>query len=53
MAQSKTEKRNAAKKVAEAKSKARKATRASMPQQSSSGGKVVKGRKSLSSGKKK
>ena len=52
MAQSKTEKRNAAKKVAEAKSQAKKAVRASKPQPAS-GGLAPKGKKSLTAGKKK
>ncbi|MDF1698888.1 MAG: hypothetical protein P1U56_23745 [Saprospiraceae bacterium] len=52
MAMSKAEKRNAARKIAEAKSKARKADRETRPQ-ASSGGKTVKGKKSLGSGKKK
>lgn len=52
MAQSKAEKRNAAKKVAEAKSQAKKAVRATKPQ-AAMGGKAPKGKKSLTSGKKK
>jgi len=52
MALSKNEKRNAAKKVAEAKSQAKKAVRTSNPKESI-GGKIVKGKKSLTNGKKK
>ncbi|MFT4536652.1 MAG: hypothetical protein ACJA1A_002622 [Saprospiraceae bacterium] len=52
MAQSKTEKRNAAKKVAEAKAQAKKAVRTTKPQ-GSAGGKVVKGKKPLTTAKKK
>ncbi len=52
MATTKAEKRNAAKKVAEARSQARKAQRASKPQVVNSG-KNIKGRKSLGTGKKK
>ena len=52
MAMSKTEKRNAARKIAEAKSKARKAMRDSRPQ-SAAAGKVVKGKKSLGPARKK
>ena len=52
MAQSKTEKRNAAKKVAEAKSQAKKAVRTTNPQ-ASAGGNTPKGKKSLTAGKKK
>ena len=53
MAQSKAEKRNAAKKVAEAKAQAKKAVRASKPQATTAGGKAPKGKKSLTAGKKK
>ena len=52
MALSKAEKRNAAKKVAEAKAQAKKAQRLATPQ-ASSGGKVVKGKKPLGTAKKK
>lgn len=52
MAKSKTEKRNAAKKVAEAKSQAKKAVRSAKPE-TATGGKVVKGKKALSNNKKK
>lgn len=49
---SKTEKRNAAKKVAEARSQAKKANRASK-EQVQSASKSFKGKKSLTAGKKK
>ena len=52
MAQSKLEKRNAAKKVAEAKAQAKKAVRTTKTPVTS-GGKVVKGKRPLSAGKKK
>jgi|GEM_PF-6369516 len=52
MAQSKAQKRTAAKKVAEAKSQAKKAVRSAKPQ-AVSGGKAPKGKKSLTAGKKK
>ena len=52
MATSKTEKRNAARKVAEAKSQAKKAVRIASPHASQSGN-TVKGKKSLGAGKKK
>lgn len=53
MAQSKTEKRNAAKKVAESKAQTKKAVRTAQPQAASSGGKATKGKKTLTTAKKK
>lgn len=53
MAMSKNEKNNSAKKVAESKAQAKKATRASGPQTGMTGGKVVKGKKPLGNVKKK
>lgn len=50
---SKNEKNNAAKKVAESKAQAKKATRSASPQTGQSGGKVVKGKKPLGNVKKK
>lgn len=52
MPHSKIEKRNAAKKIAEAKTQAKKSVRSTKPE-ASAGGKVVKGKKPLSTGKKK
>ena len=52
MAQTKSEKRNAAKKIAEAKSQAKKAARTANPKPIASG-KAVKGKKTLGNGKKK
>ncbi len=52
MAQSKTEKRNSAKKIAEAKSQAKKANRMVNPKPHAAG-KVTKGRRPLSTGKRK
>jgi len=49
---SKTEKRNAAKKVAEAKAQAKKAQRSASPQ-AVAGGKTIKGKKPLGTAKKK